>query len=189
MSLRIIGGKFRNRLLKSPTGTQTRPTTAMVRKAVFDICQFDIQGANFLDIFAGSGMMGIEAISRGAAAATFIDQDRSALRCIYQNVHMLQLEKQTTILAGDALKILERLNREKGQFQLIYVDPPYVQKALNEQVLHFLDSGQLVASNGIVFIEETAPIQLKNDVSLKTLVHKDTRKYGKSVLHQYQKVS
>ncbi len=189
MSLRIIGGKFRNRLLKSPKGEQTRPTTAIIRKAVFDICQFEIQDANFLDVFAGSGLMGIEALSRGADKATFIDIDRYAIRCIHENINILQLDRQANIISGDALTALERLNKGRAQFQLIYVDPPYRQKTLNEQILHFLDSSCLVASGGIVFIEETLPIQLKSNTSLKTLVHRDTRKFGKSVLHQYRKVS
>jgi 16S rRNA (guanine966-N2)-methyltransferase len=196
MSLRIIGGRFRNRLLKAPKGSQTRPTTAIVRKAVFDICQFQIQDANFLDVFAGSGLMGIEALSRGAAHAAFIDHDKFAIRCIHENVHLLQLEDQAAVIMGDAMAVLKKLEASKTRFQLIYVDPPYghntgLKKNLfspNERILKFLDASPLAAPGAIVFVEEAFPAELKpGQMLLNTLVYKDMRKFGKSVLHQYLK--
>ena len=94
MSLRIIAGEFRNRLLKSPKSLQTRPTLAILRKAVFDILQPYIHQAHFLDLFAGSGLMGIEALSRGASHTTFVDNDRNAIRCIRENISLLNLQKR-----------------------------------------------------------------------------------------------
>ena len=94
MGLRILGGTFRNRLLKSPKGEQTRPTLAVMRKSVFDILQTQIEGAAFLDLYAGSGAMGLEALSRGASHATFVDANRFALSCIEDNICLLKVENQ-----------------------------------------------------------------------------------------------
>ena len=94
MTLRVLGGKFRGRLLQSPRGSQTRPTTSMLRKAVFDILQNSIEDFRFLDLFAGSGAMGIEALSRGAKHATFVESHKDALRCINANLATLKLEKE-----------------------------------------------------------------------------------------------
>jgi 16S rRNA (guanine966-N2)-methyltransferase len=124
MSLRIIGGRLRNHTLFSPKGQQTRPTSGLVRKAVFDICQADIEDARFLDLFAGSGAMGLEALSRGASHATFVDASRLACQCITKNLHHLFLEKEATVLCGNVLHMIDRLARQQP-FTLIYIDPPY----------------------------------------------------------------
>ena len=108
-SLHVIGGSLRNRSLKTPKGDQTRPTTAILRKAVFDIVRPYIEGATFLDLFAGSGAMGIEALSCGASHATFIDQNRSAIQCIRENLQSLKIENKATVIQGSAVSILKRL--------------------------------------------------------------------------------
>lgn len=187
MSLRIIGGVFRNRLLKSPKGEQTRPTLAVMRKAVFDILQSKIEGASFLDLYAGTGAMGLEALSRGASHATFIETDRFALRCIEENSRDLKIEKQCTLIGYDCLLALKKLVKEKKQFDIVYVDPPYAAAArlhLLQEILTFFDSHPLLTNNGTLFLEEASPPTLKLPL-LTSLRHVDTRSFSRSALHQF----
>jgi 16S rRNA (guanine966-N2)-methyltransferase len=194
MTLRIIGGKFRGRLLKSPKKEHIRPTSALLRKAVFDICKEWVTDACFLDLFAGSGAMGIEALSRGAHHATFVDADKQAIHCIQDNLRTLQIESQAGVMFGDALNILERLQRLKQKFTLVYIDPPYGKNAYHNNsslplvahALKFLDQSSLIAENGIVLVEEVHPAELTpNLIPLEHLKLIDSRRYGKSTLHQY----
>lgn len=189
MSLRIIGGTFRNRLLKAPKGQKTRPTLAILRKSVFDMLQFTIDGASFLDLFAGSGLMGIEALSRGASTAVFIDQDRSAVRCIEENIKFLHLEHKVEVRLMDAMNALQQFAKKKRTFDVIYIDPPYQlsqQTLILQELLLFIDTHALLAPQGIVLIEETTPPQLPSTLSLSTLHHVNTRQFSNSILHQYR---
>lgn len=186
MSLRILGGEFRNRLLKTPKGQQTRPTLAVMRKAVFDILQSKIQGAFFLDLFAGSGAMGLEALSWGAAHATFVESNRDAIRCIEENIHTLQVEKQATLMGYECILALKKLSREKRQFDIIYADPPYTTNTkILEEILLFVTEHTLLKSQGILFLEESAP-PLLIPPSLQTLRYVNTRTFSRSALHQFQ---
>lgn len=190
MSLRIIGGAFRNRLLKSPKGEQTRPTLAVMRKAVFDILQSKVEGSCFLDLYAGSGAMGLEALSRGANHATFVETDRFALRCIEENCRELKVQEQTTILGYDCLLALKKMAKEKKQFDIVYVDPPYAASAhlkLLQEILNFFDSHPLLNTAGTLFLEEAVPPILKPEtLQLSSMRHVDTRSFSRSVLHQFQ---
>jgi 16S rRNA (guanine966-N2)-methyltransferase len=184
MTLYLIGGEFKGRRLKSPKGPHIRPTTGIVRKAVFDICKEQLEGAHFLDLFAGTGAMGLEALSRGASHATFIDHDKEALRCLQENIALLALETRATLLKGEALTLLKRL---KGRFEIIYVDPPYGKISLKE-LLRFFDASPLLADAGILFIEDAFPSEENLEtLLLKTLTHKDSRRFGSSNLHQFRR--
>jgi 16S rRNA (guanine966-N2)-methyltransferase len=187
MSLRITGGSFKGRLLKAPTGPLSRPTMSVMRKAVFDICQSVIEEAIFLDLFACSGAMGIEAISRGALHATFIEKDKKTAGYLIENIKMLQIEKQTTLLLGDVLTQLKRL---KPLYHILYIDPPYpftesADKPL-EKLLRFFDTSSLLAENSLIFIEERAPGTLCASLPLSHLLYKNTRQFGSSLLHQWE---
>jgi 16S rRNA (guanine966-N2)-methyltransferase len=182
--MRLIGGKFKNRLLKSPKGSHTRPTSALLRKALFDICRPFIEDATILDVCAGTGAIGLEGLSRGAAHATFVDNDKQAIRCLQENVRALELENQCTILCGDALTALKRLVKAQKQFDLIYIDPPY-RHALYQPLLQLLDESTLLAPNGILFVEEASPSHLNTPLSHLTL--NKTRKFGNSLLHELTK--
>lgn len=190
MSLRIIAGEFRNRLLKSPKGLQTRPTLAILRKAVFDILQPYIHQAHFLDLFAGSGLMGIEALSRGASHTTFVDNDRNAIRCIRENISLLNLQKRSSTFLLDAFSALRICVKKQLVFEIIYVDPPYPlsqNTPILKQLLCFIDSHLLLAPQGILLIEETLPQTLPlHDLPLTCLRYIDTRQFSNSLLHKYQ---
>lgn len=187
MSLRIIGGSFKGRLLKAPTGPLSRPTMSVMRKAVFDICQCLIEDAYFLDLFACSGAMGIEALSRGAAHATFIEKDKKTISLLIENIKTLQIEKQTTVLSGDVFSQLKRL---KPLYHILYIDPPYpltesADKPI-EKLLEFFDQSSLLAENSLVFVEERAPGTLYPSLPLTHLAYKNTRQFGSSLLHQWE---
>lgn len=185
MSLTIIGGKFKGRSLQSPQGTLTKPTLALMRKSVFDICQGYLDGASFLDLFACSGAMGLEAISRGAAKATFVEKDRRTCKTLKQNIDLLGVAKQTEILCQDAFN----LSLQGGPYDIIYIDPPYpISKQLNSPVLkliHDLDTSTLLAPSCLVFVEEEAPgyLPLEKE-SFEKLHYKRNRKFGSSFLHE-----
>ncbi len=185
MNMRIIAGEFKNHLLMAPKGIITRPTSAKLRESVFNICQHYVEGANFLDLFAGSGAMGIEALSRGAVGAVFIDQSAEAVRCIQSNLNRLKLEEKGKVLRGDIWKALDRLVKEEKFFDIIYIDPPYkIGETLDlwKRMETFLPA--LLAKGGVLFVE-----QAKGSVepSLPNLQSVNSRQMGAAVLHQFQK--
>lgn len=183
-TLHIIGGSLRGRALKSPR-SQTRPTLAITRKAVFDILRPHIDGASFLDLFAGSGAMGLEALSQGASHATFIDSSKESIRCIRENIQTLQLEDSTAVFQADVQTALKKL---KKPFDIVYIDPPYADAALLTPILKTLDQSSILTDSAIVLVEEGYPSRLNLDkLALTTLRHKDARHFGKSLLHQYRK--
>ncbi|MFI5333637.1 MAG: 16S rRNA (guanine(966)-N(2))-methyltransferase RsmD [Chlamydiales bacterium] len=189
MSLRIIGGEMRGRPLKSPRSALIRPTTGILRKSVFDICKEQIVDAQFLDLFAGTGAMGIEALSRGAAHATFVDQDKEALLCIRENLKRLKLEERATILRGDALELLKRLEERQKKYDLIYIDPPYYEKHFHPEILALLDHMDL-ARGATIFVEEGIPSPWeKEKIPLEHFALKNSRRFGRSVLYQYRAVA
>ena len=189
MSLRIIGGEFRNRLLKSPKGEQTRPTLAIMRKAVFDILQSDIDDAQFLDLYAGSGAMGLEALSRGASHATFVESNRNALRCIEENCRDLKVQDKCNLISYDCLLALKKIAKGKTQFDVAYVDPPYATAAhhrLLQEILNYFDAHKILKTGGTLFLEEAAPPILKPEtLTLSSLRFLNTRTFSRSALHQF----
>lgn len=188
--LRIIGGLLKNRPLKSPKGEQTRPTLAVMRKAVFDILQNQIEGACFLDLYAGTGAMGLEALSRGASHATFVESNRLALRCIEENFRNLKVESQSTLMGYDCFLALKKMVKENQRFDIAYADPPYAAVSrlnLLQQILTFFDNHPLLNNGATLFLEEAAPATLKPEtLPLTHLQHIDTRVFSRSTLHQFR---
>jgi len=179
MSLRIVGGKFRGRILKTPKTDSTRPTTSMLREAFFNICAGRIEGARFLDLFAGSGAMGIEAISRGAIFTTCIEQGAQASQCIKDNVTLLGIEPLVQVLRADVLKALPRL---LSPYDIIYVDPPYDLDA--QKVLRIIYTQKLLAPLGELFLEQR--FEAKNGFKDYPFELIDSRRYGIAHLHQFR---
>jgi 16S rRNA (guanine(966)-N(2))-methyltransferase RsmD len=184
MTLKILGGEFGGRLLKAPKGTQTRPTTSMLRKAVFDILQPRIQAALFLDLFSGSGAMGIEALSRGAKQAIFVDSHREAIKALRENLALLKIETQALIIQNDVFKALTKLQEMNLTFDIIYADPPYDKTNLYLELLKFFDRSTLLAPEGVLFLESPVPSPLQN-LLLEHLRPLPPRRYGASELHQF----
>lgn len=180
MTLRMIAGTFKGRLLKTPKSTSTRPTQGMLREAIFNICQNEISGARFLDLFAGSGAMGLEALSRGASHSTFVEQNRQAIACIKENISLLGVEPKTRLIPTDASRALTLLATQ--QFDLIYIDPPY------DTPFPLAPVAPLLAPNGILFLEERHnPKKQHAPIDLPGLPLKDVRRFGIAILSTYTK--
>ncbi len=186
--MRIVAGEFRNRKIKVPEGLDVRPTTSQVREAVFNICQHTIAGARFLDIFAGSGAMGFEALSRGAEFAVFIDNSKNSIRCITDNAKELALQNNVSVLYGDAYKLLPQLDKRGEPFDIVYIDPPY---DLDDpdcylKLLNLLDESRLIKPEGRVFVE--AMYKAKINLPLEgyqNLTFRDKRRFGIAELFQF----
>ena len=131
--MRVITGIARGRRLKEPQGLETRPTTDRVKEGIFSSIQFEIEGRRVLDLFGGTGQMGIEALSRGAAHCTFVDLRKEAVGIIRENLKLTGLEGQATVVQGDALAFLTRC-REK--YDVIFLDPPYETELLETAIAH-----------------------------------------------------
>ena len=160
--MKILAGSLRSRELILPKGLQSRPTSARMRAQVFNICQHAIEDAHFLDIFAGTGAIGFEAISRGAASCTFIEKDKLALRALYTNIKQFNLEQSCHVIGLNALQAIPKLNTS---FSIIYIDPPYAfdKQALSD-LLTSLDQ-HLDVEEGVYLFLETR----KNTFSLPPL--------------------
>jgi 16S rRNA (guanine966-N2)-methyltransferase len=178
MSLRIIGGLFRGRILKSPKGNQTRPTTGRLREAVFNICSNWIEDARVLDLFAGSGAIGFEAISRGALFTTFVEKNKNAVQCIRENTMLLKIEPQVQILFLDAKKALTKLS---SPFDIIYIDPPYEKEV--PDLIDTILKKNLLAPRGTLFLEEGYRAKPPTCSQLELI---DSRRYGIAHLHQFR---
>jgi len=153
--MRVIAGKYRGRKLKSPPSLQTRPTSDRLRETLFNILAPRIEGARFLDLCAGSGAVGIEALSRGAAHVTFVDRSRKMYALIETNLKLLKVGKaEIEVVSREALDFLDRrIKKEEGPFDAIFFDPPY---ALDyEEVLDCIgqNAEQLLSRDGVVIVE------------------------------------
>ena len=171
--IRIIAGSLKGRLIKTPKALSTRPTQSMLREAVFNICQNEIEGALFLDLFAGSGAMGIEALSRGAAKSVFVEQNRAAFQCIEENIKALALQTNTQVFAMDANKAIALLTKQAAKFTVVYIDPPYdtgFELTLLEPIL---------AKEALIFLETRHDPKRKQETPQYAHFQcKDTRRFG-----------
>lgn len=150
--MRVIAGSARRLLLETPRGMNTRPTTDKYKETLFNILQPYISGCHFLDLFAGSGAIGIEALSRGAGSAVFVENNRAAAACIRRNLEHTHLEEKAVLLNQDVLASISRLEREKKVFDVIFMDPPYG-KEWEKQVLLRLSHSPLAGEDTLFVVE------------------------------------
>ena len=144
--MRVITGTARGRRLMEPRDMSIRPTTDMVKEAVFSIVQFDVPGRRVLDLFAGTGQLGIEALSRGARECVFVDQSPASLALVRKNLEICGM--QAPVIRSDAVKYLESC----GKFDLVFVDPPY-HGGLYDKVLQALFGFDILTDGGIIIVE------------------------------------
>ena len=123
--MRVIAGSARRLLLKTVDGMETRPTTDRIKETLFNMLQNDLYGARFLDLFAGSGALGLEAVSRGAELAVLVDQSKEAAQCIRRNIEKLRFQAKVELLNCDWKQAVSKLAREGRRFELVFLDPPY----------------------------------------------------------------
>ena len=154
--MRVISGSARGRRLKELPGMDTRPTTDQVKESIFNIIQFDIEGRKVLDLFAGTGQMGIEALSRGAAHATFVDLAPAAAKIVRENVELTRFAENAKVVQSDWRGFLSSC-REK--FDLIFLDPPYKTDML-ENAMQTIAAIDILSENGIMICESPLDKQL-----------------------------
>jgi 16S rRNA (guanine966-N2)-methyltransferase len=183
-AVRIVGGSLSGRVLRAPTGSQTRPTSEKVREAVFNILgniMGSIEGDHVLDLFAGSGALGIEALSRGAAHATFVDAGKPALASVRANLRELGLEARAQVLAGDAVALAGR-HLPAVPWRLVFVDPPYRSDLATRAVLAIPRAN--LAQDVVIVIEHdrhNAPPD-----ALGSLLRTDQRRYGDTMISFFE---
>ncbi|MBI1729144.1 16S rRNA (guanine(966)-N(2))-methyltransferase RsmD [Candidatus Acetothermia bacterium] len=181
--MRISGGVLRGRQLHAPKTNTIRPMRDQVRAAVFNILEEVIEGSRFLDLFAGTGSVGIEALSRGAAEAVFVDQSPEALGIIRSNLKELDLGAKSTVIPDDVFRALDALAGQNQRFDLIFVGPPYG-KGLADRTMQKLSSSALVHSQSIVFVEVFKKEILHREYNL--LKSFDERFYGDNLVLFFQ---
>jgi len=186
--MRIIAGSARGRRLKTVSGQATRPTADRVKEALFSIVEsrYDLAGAEILDLFAGSGALGIEALSRGAAHATFVEHAAPALAVLHANLEAARFTAQTTVLRARVEKVLERLAGEGARFDGVLLDPPYGSD-LVPATLRRLEALDLVRSGGWVLAEHHIDDLVEADYGALQLTR--ARRYGKTGLALFSKGS
>ena len=179
--MRVISGKARGVSLKTPNGMATRPTADRVKEALFSIIQFDIPGANVLDLFGGTGQLGIEALSRGAKRTVFIDEREDACRLIRENLKRTKLENDGQVIRSDYLAYLRNCHTK---FDIILLDPPYAEVFL-ENALKLITEIDILQSGGIIVTERPAEKAL--DWQFEGYLRSKDYKYGKTLITLYRK--
>ena len=179
--MRVIAGKAKGIQLNTPEGMLTRPTTDRVKEALFSIIQFELPGAKVLDLFGGTGQLGIEALSRGAASAVFVDSRREACQLIRSNLKKTHFESQSIVVQSD---YLDYLNRCQDSFQIILLDPPYAQVFL-ENAIKKITEIDILQSGGIMVAERPLGKELPWEFGGYT--RSRDYKYGKIILTLYRK--
>ena len=177
--MRIISGSAKGRRLTPLPGLDVRPTTDKVKEGIFSAIQFDIEGRRFLDLFAGSGQMGLEALSRGAESAIFVDNSAESVKVVTSNVAACKFEASSKIVRSDALSFLT-LTKEK--FDIAFLDPPYMAGLLDKALIL---ATQKMSDFGIIICEHPAEIELPEAVGGFTVYKK--YRYGKINITTYKK--
>lgn len=179
--MRVVAGRAKGVALKTPDGMLTRPTADRVKEAMFSIVQFDLPCATVLDLFGGTGQLGIEAISRGAERAVFVDAREDACRLIRENIARAGMRNETTVVRSDYLAYLKRCTEK---FNIILLDPPYAEEFL-ENSLKMIAEIDILKTDGIIITERPLGKALVCD--LPGFSRSKDYKYGKTVLTIYRK--
>ncbi|MBE5813380.1 MAG: 16S rRNA (guanine(966)-N(2))-methyltransferase RsmD [Clostridiales bacterium] len=176
--MRIISGQFRGRKLKTLEGMNTRPTADRVKESLFNILNTKVYDANVLDLFAGSGALGLEALSRGAASCVFVDSSKEAIDIVKENVDLCKVQENSKIINKDYLEVLKNIN---NKFDIIFVDPPY-SKGIEIVVLENVKD--ILTEDGMVIIE-TDHTDIPPE-EINGLIKYDSRKYGRTIISFYE---
>ncbi|MGB2631032.1 MAG: 16S rRNA (guanine(966)-N(2))-methyltransferase RsmD [Candidatus Omnitrophota bacterium] len=166
--MRIIGGEFRGRKIKHPGSGAVRPTKDRIRESVFNVIMGHVPGTKVLDLFAGSGAYGLEALSRGAEKAVFIEKRKDSSNAIRENIELLGLQGRTKVITYDVFKVLEGLKEDKERFDLVFADPPY-SKDMAKKTLIKINHYDILIHSGLLIIEHNIQEQLpdlEGDVSI-----------------------
>lgn len=179
MGLRVIGGSLKGRKLLSIKGTITRPTSDRLREAIFNILSSRVQDSVVLDLFSGTGALGIEALSRGAGFAVFIDKDKASQAVIAKNIRACAVENKTRIIRWDITRNLNCIRSLRCGFRLVFMDPPYRKNMIAPTLTNLHQSGSL-SPGGCIVIEHAVSESLPKN--LEQLKIDSQRKYGKTLV-------
>jgi 16S rRNA (guanine(966)-N(2))-methyltransferase RsmD len=177
--LKIIAGEYRGRILKTPEGKQVRPSSGLLRGVIFNVLGDLVSGKKVLDIYAGSGALGIEALSRGAAVVTMVEAERSTAGLIRQNLEMLKVQDKARVVIQDALDFV---SSSGGKYDIVLADPPY-QANVSSQILDLVAKHNLLASEGILVLQHHRAEKIEVEVQGLTLWK--CKKHGKSSVEFY----
>ncbi len=177
--MRIIGGESKGRAIRLPGGCSIRPTADRVKEALFNILG-SVEGKSLLDLFAGCGNVGLEALSRGACGSVFVEKDLRLIETIRANLRLLGFEGRAEVIAADAEKGVRRLRKRGERFDILFADPPYEEGFLTK-ILTCLKSGELLTENGIIILQHSLREPLKQSVTEAVAVS-DQRRYGDTLL-------
>ncbi len=183
MPIRVIAGVAKGRKLKLVPGDSTRPVMDRVKESLFNILGTSIRDSSFLDLFAGTGSVGIEALSRGAGHALFIDNDRMAIKTIRENLEVTRLDKKAQVLQADSFAYLQRVRPEP--FEFIYIAPPQFKGMWKKALLALEANPAHVQPDGVVIVQ-IDPSE-REELALTTLQLYDERKYGRTVLWFFER--
>lgn len=170
--MRIIAGSARSLPLKTTEGLETRPTSDKIKETLFNILQQEIPGCYFLDLFAGSGQIGLEALSRGAEYAVFVENAKKAVKCIEDNITFTKFDKASKLYTADVRSALAMMEG-KYRFDIIFMDPPY-NRELEREVLEYLSDSSLVKDDTLFIVEasETTDFSYVNDLGYEIVKYK-----------------
>lgn len=182
--MRVIAGTAKGRRLKGPSGTVTRPITDRIKEALFNIIGQRLLGSIFLDLFAGSGSVGIEALSRGATRVVFVDNSPAAIKTIRENLAACKFESGFEVYRNDVFKAIPILVRRGLSFDFIYMDPPFTELRVFAEVLQAVDQVPILAAEGIAIIR--LPRKYTLSVTLENLEQCRSDNYGESTLVYYK---
>ncbi|WP_298562876.1 16S rRNA (guanine(966)-N(2))-methyltransferase RsmD [uncultured Phascolarctobacterium sp.] len=177
--MRIITGKARGLKLTVPKNMDVRPTADRVKESLFNIIGTKIIGARVLDLFAGTGNLGLEAWSRGAAAVTFIDESRESLRLVQSNISKCHAEDDVQVIKGSAVKVIESMHRQDAGFDFAFCDPPY-NKGWVQKVLLKLELFPILDDGGYLIVEHAKHDEIGSLAACFELVRQET--YGETLL-------
>lgn len=152
--MRVIAGTARHLPLKTIDGMETRPTTDRIKETLFNMIQNQLSGCRFLDLFSGSGAIGIEALSRGADYAVFVENQKNAVACIHSNLDFTHLKSKSVVMQCDVLEGIKRLSQTEKSFDFIFMDPPY-NHLWEKQVLELLRESKLVDEYTVIIVESS----------------------------------
>ena len=182
--MRIIAGLAKGRVLKSLKGRALRPTAGRVREAIFGILGPGVEGGRFLDLYAGAGTMGLEALSRGAAQATFVESHRPAGRVIEENARRCGFEGQVRVLVAPVARGLARLRREGSVFDVVFVDPPYERGEVGATMARLGQRPRMVSEGGLVVCQHSRHEEAGEEIG--GLVRMRRRRFGETIVDFYE---
>lgn len=184
--LRIISGERKGRVIKTLEGVNTRPTSDRVKESLFNILMFQIPSSSVLDLFSGSGNLGLESLSRGAKDVVFVEKNSAALKILRQNCMSLDYLDCSQILPYDVIHAISKLSQNEKSFDIVFMDPPY-DKGLEIPTLLALDEANLINEGGIITVEHLYENHLPQTVG--SFVQYDMRKYRGTAISFYRKES